>query len=269
MNELKYRKGIVFFIDILGSQQRTQDSSKIQESYFIANTFITEMENVQKRHRITSIVDRAVFSFSDCAYIIYSLKQGYESEESEIKMIYQSLYNTQQTLCDFIYNGFLCRGGITFGDLYMDLSRNMVFGPAITKAFKLENQANDPNIIFDDELAQRIITFDEKIKKENDEAALLNGEIIKLNHNSKKYYLNYLNYFFNIGTAQLGSNSVSFEEFYTTVIDNIQKELKKISDPHIKTKLQWQLQYINEIHEYQKNSFIDSNEILNIYINKD
>lgn len=265
-----YRKGIVYFIDILGSQERTSSKSSFDESYFIADTFLTEMQAVQQRHRNTSLVDRAVFAFSDCAYIVYSLKENVEqSDENILDYIYQSLYNTQMTICNFVYNGFLCRGGIAYDDVYFDLSKNMIFGPAVNKAYQLESKvAVYPNIVLDDNLAKVIEDYSELIKGINPHA-ILNGDIIKQNTITSKYYLNYLSYFYRIGTVQLGKQFVTFSEFYEKALSYVQTEISKHSgqsdlDQKIRTKLEWHLNYLEETKVDIENDEFSEIDLLNL-----
>lgn len=260
-----YRKGIVYFVDVLGSQERTKDSLKFDESYFIADTFITEMENIQKRHRKTSMVDRSVFSFSDCAYIVYSLKDEFQSYENEMKMIYTSLYNTQQTICTFLYNGFLCRGGISFGDVYHDITRNIVFGPAVNNAYKLESEAIYPNLIFQDTLSERLVSYDKELKRNNEEAALLNGNIVRYNSKTKKFFLNYLNYFYNTGSASLGNCAVFHDDFYLKSMTLCKNTLETLDDEHVKEKYRWQLDYLEKEKSFQEKNCATKEDILDLF----
>ena len=114
-----YSKGIVYFIDILGSKNR-----EFEDSLKISTIFHDELENVRIRHRKTSIGNRFVTSFSDCAYIIYEIKNENDKEELLLPYIYTSLFNTANTVAFFVANGFLCRGGIAFGELYFDGKKN-------------------------------------------------------------------------------------------------------------------------------------------------
>ena len=56
-----YKKGLVYFIDVLGTKDRN-----FNDNLKIASVFRNEMNNIQLRHRNTSVVDRCVFFFSDC-----------------------------------------------------------------------------------------------------------------------------------------------------------------------------------------------------------
>jgi len=269
---MAYRKGIVYFIDILGTKARTSDSDGFDKSYFIADLFLKEMEGVQKRHRQTSMVDRAVFTFSDCAYIVYALKETVEdSYENKMRMVYQSLFNTQQVICNFVYNGFLCRGGISYGDVYFDLNRNMIFGSAVNKAYSIESkEAIYPNIVIEKNLAEEIQSYSENIKQ-NVPMSALDGDILGYNQNIKQYFFNYLNYFFRIGSVQLGKSSINFEEFYNKVLQDYYSELNKYSgdtdfEKRIREKLDWHFSYLNQMKSIIDNDSFGEDDLRQLFL---
>ncbi|AIN94431.1 hypothetical protein H0R90_03090 [Treponema putidum] len=240
-----YKKGLVYFIDVLGTKGRDFDTN-----LSITQVFRKEMNNVQKRHRNTSVVDRCVFSFSDCAYIVYALKDEYQNNtDIKLKAIYQSLYNTTQTIATFLSKGFLCRGGIAYGDVYFDLSENIVFGPAVNCAYNLESKlAIYPNIIIEENLAKEILEFDRKIKSVNIMAKIQNGQIFLYNNETNQYYLNYLNYLCGVSCAGLGDKSYSFEQLYEEAIKMSTKEIDNNSNnKRVVDKYLWQINYLNSM----------------------
>jgi len=237
-----YSKGIVYFIDILGSKDRTfEDSLKIH------TIFHAELENVQKRHRETSVGNRFVTSFSDCAYIIYEIKDENDKEEISLPYFHTSLYNTANTVAFFVGNGFLCRGGIAFGELYFDKEKNIVFGPAINESYLLEQGARMPRIIFSDELAEKIYIYDKELKERNVLASRMNGEIILKDNIDHRYYLNYLNPFIGVGTVGLGNTSFRFDNYYCKVKSNSLNTIKNESNHDIIAKHNWHLTYLENI----------------------
>lgn len=258
-----YKKGLVYFIDVLGTKDRN-----FNDNLKIASVFRNEMNNIQLRHRNTSVVDRCVFSFSDCAYIVYALKDEFQNDEDyKNRFIYQSLYNTTYTIATFLAEGFLCRGGIVYGDVYYDLNQNIIFGPAVNYAYKLESEiAFYPNIILEDELVQKVLTFDQSIKSKNPFASLTNGQIILHNDITKKYYLNYLNYLCDVSSAELGTESYSFEKLYEKAIVLSNNEIiKNSNNKNVVQKHQWQIQYLNEIKQYRDSGIeIDPISLLNL-----
>ena len=250
---MKYRKGLVFFIDVLGTK-----NSHFDELYKIANIFHNELENTQKRHNPDSVGDRHVIGFSDCAYIIYSLKDdNLGDEEIRLKYIYTSMYNTATMLNIFTNNGFLCRGGACYNDLYYEKDRNVIFGPAVNQAYLLESKhAVVPRILLSDELARDILEFDNKLKNENP-LSVQNGNILMQDPTDNKYFINYLNMFyqheeFGAGSCHLVLQDIvdlSYSISQKTINDLTCKiaaceEDKRSSLENILEKHKWQLWYL-------------------------
>lgn len=250
---MKYRKGLVYFIDVLGTKNHNFD-----ELYKIANIFHNELGNTQNRHNPNSVGDRHVMGFSDCAYIIYSLKEDHlNDEEIRLKYIYTSLYNTAIMLNIFTNNGFLCRGGVCYNDLYYEKDRNVIFGPAVNEAYLLESkQAVVPRILLSDELAGDILQFDNNLKKQTP-LSVQNGNILMHDPTDNKYFINYLNIFyqheeFGAGSCQLVLQDVvdiSSTNSKNTINDLrceiVQcEEDKRSSLQNILEKHKWQLWYL-------------------------
>lgn len=62
-----FSKYLVIFVDILGSQDRTD----FQETYQINKIFHEELEKNNKNDMEHTVYFRKIYSFSDCAYIFY------------------------------------------------------------------------------------------------------------------------------------------------------------------------------------------------------
>ena len=193
-----------------------------------------------------------------------------ESLETQNRKFIANTYlpdNTTQTISTFLAEGFLCRGGIVYGDVYYDLTQNIIFGPAVNYAYKLESEiAIYPNIILEDKLAQEVLIFDQSIKIQNPLASLTNGQIILHNDITNRYYLNYLNYLCDVSCAELGTESYSFERLYEKAIAISNNEIIKNSNiENVVKKHQWQIKYLNEIKQYRDSGFeIDPISLLNL-----
>lgn len=195
-----YKNALVFFIDILGSQDRT-DFNKLLD---INETFHGELERNQRNdNNHTHVVyKRTIFTFSDCAYIIYDFKDGIEESRKDLRQFFDiALRNTEPLLIEFLKKGFICRGGISYGEVYYETERSLFFGPAINRAHYYEEKiAKFPRIIMDEEIAAKVIALNkERIDNAPDlQAARLiaytNGEVV-LRDGDGQYYLNYLNSF--------------------------------------------------------------------------
>lgn len=221
-----YRNALVFFIDILGSQNRTD----FDELLDINETFhkgLQQNQNNDKNHPHT-VYKRTIFTFSDCAYIIYDFKDGIEESRKDLPQLFDiALRNTEPLLVEFLKKGFLCRGGIAYGEVYYESERSLFFGPAINRAHNYEEKiARFPRIIMDEEIATKVIALNEdrincmptvcaaKLAK------AVNGDIV-LKDNDGQYYLHYLN------MCSLGMNRFDFLAIHEFWKDRIFNEIIK------------------------------------------
>ena len=190
--EKGFRKAVIIFVDILGSQDR----EGFDEWYNIMRIF---SEAVKREKELDTahpwpIYKREIHVFSDCAYIIYDYKEGVEEErKNKNALMCIACYNTEKMLYEFLKNGFIARGAITYGEIYYDNERNVWFGPGMNKAYFLEaKKARFPRIIIDPEYAQELMDYNEKMYRDNAMQRETNGEIIRKDTDGL-YYLNYLN----------------------------------------------------------------------------
>ncbi len=149
-----YSKYLIIFVDVLGSQNKTD----FQESYLI-NTFFHEEFQVQPNNDMPhTVYQRRVFTFSDCAYIFYQFKDSIEEERKDIGALFKvAMCNCEPIFLRLLKEKILFRGGVYYGDAYVDAERNMFFGPAVVEAYKLESKtAVHPRIIIDDFVAEKI-----------------------------------------------------------------------------------------------------------------
>lgn len=132
--EVQYEKRIVAFVDVLGFSNLVYSrTTGLISRYF---NFVT--------HNFQEAVSKYGFRFlivSDS--IVLSAPDNKES----LKLCVMVLYRLQQKLIE--EEGILLRGGVSHGDLYMGAEDNIMFGPALINAYKLELQAKYPRIIMD------------------------------------------------------------------------------------------------------------------------
>lgn len=149
-----FTKYLVIFVDILGSQGRTDFS----ELYHINEIFHREFENNQKNDLNHTVYFRKIYTFSDCAYIFYGFKEGIEDERKKLGELFKvALCNCEPIFLRFLKERIIFRGGISYGDAYIDLNRSMFFGEAINRAYQLESKtALHPRIVVEPEVAEKI-----------------------------------------------------------------------------------------------------------------
>lgn len=158
----KFSKYLVIFIDILGSKNRKD----FQEMYQINKIFHDELEENEKKDMEHTVYSRKIYTFSDCAYIFYGFKDGISEERKDIGKLFKvALCNCESVFLRFLSEKIIFRGGVCYGDAYIDPNRNMFFGSAVNKAYMLESMvAIHPRVIIENFVAEQVIKDISQIK---------------------------------------------------------------------------------------------------------
>lgn len=131
-NPVKYTDKYVCFLDLLGYKESLKNVDEF-EKLISTNSLFNVFKNMSNQN---TNLDMQLFS--DSIFIAAN------SSDLSDMLIYISFLSS-----NLLQNGFLLRGGITFGKLYNE--NNIFTGPAIVDAYKLENQnAIYPRIIIDE-----------------------------------------------------------------------------------------------------------------------
>lgn len=142
-----FAKYLVIFVDILGSQNRVD----FQETYKINKIFHEELERNKQNDMMHTVYFRKIYTFSDCAYIFYGFKDGISDERKDEGELFKvALCNCEPIFLRFIKERILFRGGISYGDAYVDPSKSMFFGDAVNKAY--QEQVNALNTLLENTL---------------------------------------------------------------------------------------------------------------------
>jgi len=193
-----YQQGIVYFIDILG----TKNITSFDRKYEINSIFHNVLEKNQSKNLLLShaIYERRIYVFSDCAYIVYYYKDNVPENKKEILDLFStSLYNTSYVILEFLKHNFLCRGGVSIGEVYFEKNRNIIFGPAVEQAYLLEaKSAKYPRVVIEEKWAEKYLEMESKFYKNmsaflSEKALEANGHII-IRDSDNKCHLNYLNF---------------------------------------------------------------------------
>lgn len=170
-----YTKALVIFIDILGSQSRDD----FEELYEINELFHSELLENVKQDREYIAYQRHIYTFSDCAYLIYDYRD--KSENDWGKLFNVALLNCEPLLMKFLSKELIFRGGVAFGSVYYDNNKNMFFGDAVNRAYQYESTvAKVPRIVIDEYVANQIYPLYSEKKI-----------CIVQQDSDGKYYLNY------------------------------------------------------------------------------
>lgn len=240
--EKKFRKVVIIFIDILGSQSR----ENFDEWYNVMSIFSAMVEREKefdKAHKWT-VYKRETHVFSDCAYIIYDYKDDIEDSRKDMyELMGIACYNTEKVLYEFLKSGFIARGAITHGDLFYDNEKNIWFGPAMNRAYFLESKkARFPRVIVDPEYAEDLYAFNENKYRRNSVQRMANGEILCRDMDGF-IYLNYLN------SVKLGMNQIEGEYVIENALQlcdmerDVRRETKELQES-IKEKYDWLEKYL-------------------------
>jgi hypothetical protein len=210
---------IVAFLDILGSADRIKKETNNPK--IVLNTLhnlYTFSMNLTREIAIESYKDIQFKIFSDNIVVVKKLS---DQPVQRLKD-YECLLNCAshfQCLSVEDSVGWLVRGGITIGDLYID--KTMVWGEALLKSYDLENKiAIYPRIVIDQKLAQEIIST--KTLKD-----YINQDIDNM------YYLNYL-------CIQHFGGQLLMDGFF-----KMQDELNGKFSDRIFQNLCWHMNYVN------------------------
>ena len=147
--KVEYKLAVVTFIDILGfkniiSERTANDVSDIIRLFKFASKC-----NQEKNKYL-----RNTYSFSDSIVRVYYHDEWNTTETAAIIDEVCSISEMQEML---LIEGVLIRGGLTLGYVYTNNKENIIFGPAVNKAYYLESQkARDPRIVIDPDLLIRL-----------------------------------------------------------------------------------------------------------------
>ena len=225
-----FSKYLVIFVDVLGSKNRTD----FCELYKVNKIFHEELEKNKMYDMEHTAYFRQIFSFSDCAYIFYGFKEEISDErKNESELFKVALCNCEPIFLRFIKERIFFRGGISYGDAYVDSQANMFFGEAVNKAYEMESKISlHPRIVIEDTVAKQVLENIErtkcKIAIENPQYTFelgagllpkmpLTGDGVVEKDIDGKYILNYLH--FPECNMPLDDYYSSCEEFIRDLVD--------------------------------------------------
>jgi len=143
---------IVAFLDILGFSRSTQEASLAgTENDLLArllNALSTASSNIRDRSVSGPVAYHDIKFFTDNVAIgIPTHDLAFEGGEPELGFALRSIGSY---VLDMSLSGFFVRGGLSFGNHYMD--DTVVFGPALLEAHDLEDQAVYPCVVLGDSI---------------------------------------------------------------------------------------------------------------------
>lgn len=172
--KMKFKKRAVLFLDILGFRQIVQNCVKNPK----------DIENV---YEALSIIKTHFSNYNDILKIQFSDSIVISFRANDPGSVIELIGSLQSLTKKFAINGYLLRGGLTYGDVFHD--SDFIFGPAMNKAYDLESKlAVSPRILIDND----IIEFGQKYLPEFFNEGMENYVFNYVSKDSDdKYYIDY------------------------------------------------------------------------------
>ena len=259
-----YQNMVVIFIDLLG----TKNNKRYEDKYLIHRLFHEEAKINEKRNLDHVIYDRKVFSFSDCAFVIYYYKDGIEeSKKNDMKLIQVAMYNTSISLLRILNAGYLIRGGVTFGQTYFD--ELGFFGPAIERAYKLESDYADiPIIAVDPDIGETYCKWERKNTDNKLIEYLMTSRPMLVETDKNKYFVNiFYQLEYAMPILNMPEDNIDLEEIKHKLFGVIKRDKGKYKDGKsyhaerkkstIYEKLDWFERYLSTKHNRLKLDIVE------------
>ncbi|WHZ39123.1 hypothetical protein QNM34_13750 [Rahnella bonaserana] len=118
----QYENMVVIFLDILGSKEMSsfEEKYKIHRIFHESVKTSQDLQDTEEKDHVA--YTRKLFSFSDCAYFFfYKYKPNIDESRKDINKLFQvALFNTSLMTLRLLNEGYLIRGGVTYGSAYFD-----------------------------------------------------------------------------------------------------------------------------------------------------
>jgi len=250
---MQYQKMVVIFIDIIGSKEITGFDQKY-EIHKLFHTSVRESQLRQGSEAHSHVAyDRRLFSFSDCAYVTYFYKSEIEeNRKNDEELLQTALFNTSILALRLASRGFRVRGGVTFGDTFVD--EDGCSGPAVEEAYRLESKvALFPRILLSQEIGKSQYDFETEIQS-SPGFSMLNrmtrdrvSRIVNLDDDGNFY----LNIFYQLEMDNVliyDGEELTLDKIKSVLLAKIAAErIKHKDDERISIKLDWFAKYLSNV----------------------
>ena len=145
-----YSQSIVTYFDILGFRQMVNswDADRI-------GTALQTLSGLSRPDpQIIDLYDLAFFSFSDHIVRVAGIQSDQDSHDSD-GLLFSELMELAIIQVNLLRAGVLVRGCVTVGEIVAE--RGVVFGPALVRAYEIENGvASYPRIVVDPKIIEAV-----------------------------------------------------------------------------------------------------------------
>ena len=147
LSPISYEERIVVFFDVLGWKSHVcnagDDPQKIGHLALIPK--LLKSEPILEAAEVNSSFGTRITSFSDCCVLSIPYRE---------ELLPNIIYGLSNTFIGCALMGFLLRAGVTVGKLHHE--NDIVFGPAMNRAYELESKGIYPRIIIDSNIPSLI-----------------------------------------------------------------------------------------------------------------
>lgn len=273
-NSKKYRNCFVIFIDMLGTQAKT-DINSIYLDYSTFHSLILSKDGKYitdgRDGGITSgeKIRMYAHTFSDCAYMLYMYdNESLTSDNDKGMLVENALCHFERIILKLLQDAIVFRGGASYGEVFYEKEKNILFGPAINEAFQLEDkQAKNPRILVSTDVAKLYNNyFQQCVEKFNNPSndyeksiqkilqceGIENikesqGRIVVKDNFDDKYIVNYLNSVKMVSYIELpeiSTFSADFKETFLLFAQGKSNEARQNNNLRVKEKYDWLIKYI-------------------------
>lgn len=240
-----YKKMVAIFLDVIGYKNIT-DFSKKHELHRLFHEEVAI--HAQRQNEIPHVVyDRKVFGFSDCAYFFFYYKDGVDdNRKNDINLAYIAAYNVAQTILRLMSKGFLARGGVAFGDVFID--ELGFFGPAVERAHEIESkEAFFPRLQFDHDIGKQVFDWEhDEAKMDGNLASMFTETPFVSEMEQDSVFVNPFYALQRSGELIVASDVITLETVKQAVMDRVSEDLEKYSeDSRVVSKLEWLGKYVS------------------------
>lgn len=229
---MEYEKRFIVFLDILGFKNMINDSVKNDKCFtqiYDALKYTSNVKNSLYDKRESLFDDfKEVSVFSDSIVISYRTPDFSIEDESIFRFIFHHIISDIANVCkNLLSKNIFVRGGISYGLMIHD--NNICFGPAMIKAYKLENDiAIFPRIVFDEDLIKKGSLFNDELNRD-----------LFFDKDDNVYYLDYISRF------PMG-HQPEWQKFILTAKKHIIIQLSKNHSLQVRQKYVWFANYFNK-----------------------
>ncbi len=246
----EYRIRYVAFLDLLGFKNITNE----QDCAFI-KAFFNDIELLKFSFDApmgTTVFGKDLVEDADFTIMSDSIVIATENSNAGLAYLLFLCSTIQSRLLTSPAHSLLLRGGISCGNYYK--LKSLSFGPAMTEAYLLENQANSPRVIIDPKIIEKMMA-DGVLRKYGTDEYLSDSDqfttMIKLlltTFGDNFYFVDYLN------TMELLrlSNSKNSENNLIEIIQQTIRTGVNIENERVRQKYIWLRSFYNE---KMRNSF--------------